>query len=76
MNEDVTDDNHSSISASGASPMRVKKRKGILTQNDIELGDVLKSIHKMCDASKSTPSINNTQEKKKKGIEHMSLDEL
>ena len=30
----------------------------------------------MCDASKSTPSINNTQEKKKKGIEHMSLNEL
>ena len=31
----------------------------------------------MCDASKSTHIINNTQEKTKKtGIEHMSLDEL
>ena len=30
----------------------------------------------MCDYSKSTPSFNNMQEKKKKGIVHMSLDEL
>ena len=71
MNDDSVDDNSSCTSS-----IRGRKRKGAVTASALELGDVLKSIQTLCDTNKSTPITTNTQEKKRKGIEFMTLDDL
>ena len=71
----MNNDSHSDYS-SCTSPTKQKKRKGEATENAIELGDVLKSIHQLCDSNKSNPVVANIQEKKRKGIEYMSLEDL
>ena len=69
MNDDSLDDNSSYTSS-----IKERKRKGMVTDNNLDLGDVLKSIHKLCETNKSTPVVANTQEKKRKGIVNLSLD--
>ena len=71
MNDDSMDDNSSSNSS-----IRSKKRKGAVTESALNLGEVLQSIKTLCDTNKSTPVATNTQEKKRKGIEYMTLDDL
>ena len=71
MNDDIIDDTSSCTSS-----IKCKKRKGVVTESALGLGDVLQSIKTLCDTNKSTPVATNTQEKKRKGIEHMTLDDL
>ena len=71
MNVDRGDD-----SVNRTSPIRVKKRKGVVTDSALELSDVLTSIKTLCDTNKSTLVTTNSQEKKQKGIEFMTLDDL
>ena len=71
MNDDMLDDNSSCTSSKIG-----RKRKAIATTSAFEVHDVLKSIQTLCDNHKTTPIATNIQEKKKKGIDFMTLDDL
>ena len=69
---DCSVDDNSSCTSS----LKGRKRKGAVTSSALELGDVLKSIQTMCDTKNTTPVAANPQDKKRKGIEYMTLDDL
>ena len=65
-----------SIGGSTTSSRKLRKRKGEAKDSAIDLKEVMKSITSLCSAQKETPLATNTSPKRKKGIEHMTLDEL
>ena len=65
-----------SNTCSSTSSKKSRKRKNDLNETAIGLTEVMKSITTLCRANTATPVATNITPKKKKGVEHMTLDEL
>ena len=81
MNDDLGGGDDTSLASTSiggvtTSSRKLRKRKGEAKDSAIDLKEVMKSITSLCSAQKETPLATNTSPKRKKGIEHMTLDKL